>query len=203
MSEFYNYNGPSMNPTLKAGDGLRLKPCKPAAIRVGDVVVYPHPDTGRNVVHRVINVTSTGLVTRGDNNSETDPYTVRGKDVIGKVVAIRRKNRTIPLRGGLLGSLTGKAMRTRRALRALLVKVFQPSYHWLAGLQLCRFVRSRCITINVYRFKRPNGVEMQARLGNLLVARYLPGAEEWLIKPPFRFVVDESMLMEGSAVFKN
>jgi uncharacterized membrane protein len=43
---------------------------------VGDIIVYSGlcSNVGQSVVHRVINVTSGGLITKGDNNPEPDQF---------------------------------------------------------------------------------------------------------------------------------
>jgi signal peptidase I len=50
------YTGPSMNPTLRAGDGLQIEPYEGKKIRAGDVIVFVSPENGHKVTHRVISV---------------------------------------------------------------------------------------------------------------------------------------------------
>ena len=70
----FNYSGHSMNPTFKAGDGLMVLPYGRRNARPGDVIVFCSPESGRNVVHRVVRVDSKGIMTRGDNSILEDPW---------------------------------------------------------------------------------------------------------------------------------
>ena len=99
----------------------------PAEIRVGDVIVYPHPSRTVDVVHRIIEINRDGVITRGDNNNKIDPYTVQFDDIIGKVIAAKRKTRLIPVKGGKIGFCIHKLMLFRK-------------YFILYGLAPLRFV---------------------------------------------------------------
>lgn len=56
----------------------------------GDVIVYyRHNDAGMPVVeicHRMIEHTGGGYITKGDNNTDDDAWTVTNSDIVGKVV---------------------------------------------------------------------------------------------------------------------
>ncbi|MDA4116844.1 MAG: signal peptidase I [Thaumarchaeota archaeon] len=65
----------SMVPTLKIGDLVVAHSVPFSNIHVGDVIIYiqptpggscPNPE-GLTIVHRVVNITSAGLITQGDN----------------------------------------------------------------------------------------------------------------------------------------
>jgi signal peptidase I len=64
------------------GDALIIG--SPDSIAVGDVVVYVNPDLGYAIIHRVVNVTSAGYVTKGDRNPAPDPWLVQDRWVKGK-----------------------------------------------------------------------------------------------------------------------
>jgi len=67
-------DGHSMLPTLEGGDLVVIQNVPVNQIHVGDIVVYNSlcSTGGESVVHRVINITSEGLITKGDNNPYTD-----------------------------------------------------------------------------------------------------------------------------------
>jgi len=69
-------DGHSMLPTLEGGDLVVLQSVPTSDIHVGDIIVYGAPCSagGESVVHRVINVIGTGLITKGDNNEYPDQY---------------------------------------------------------------------------------------------------------------------------------
>ena len=66
------YPTPSMRPTLEVGDLVVVQAVPYSDIKVGDVIVYSPPIPGGGcqsevIVHRVVNITSVGLITQGDN----------------------------------------------------------------------------------------------------------------------------------------
>ena len=69
-------SGTSMLPTLEGGDLVVTQSVPFSQIHVGDIIVYNGlcSASGESVVHRVINVTSQGLITKGDNNQYPDQY---------------------------------------------------------------------------------------------------------------------------------
>ncbi|MGD0637295.1 MAG: signal peptidase I [Nitrososphaerales archaeon] len=68
------YPTPSMRPTLEVGDLVVVDAVQYSSIHVGDVIVFARPSFSGGcgteiVVHRVVNVTSEGLITQGDNRA--------------------------------------------------------------------------------------------------------------------------------------
>jgi len=79
----------SMSPNIRRGDAVVLRPAKPSALHVGDVVSYRSPaDQGVIITHRIIEVESTWgqVVTKGDNATRNDKP-VAMSEIIGKVSA--------------------------------------------------------------------------------------------------------------------
>ncbi len=69
-------DGYSMLPTLEGGDLVVIQNVPISQIHVGDIIVYSGLCSagGESVVHRVVDITSSGLITKGDNNPNTDQY---------------------------------------------------------------------------------------------------------------------------------
>ncbi len=67
-------DGTSMLPTLEGGDLVVIQNVPIRDIHLGDIIVYNNlcSTSGLSVVHRVVQVTSAGLITKGDNNGGTD-----------------------------------------------------------------------------------------------------------------------------------
>ena len=71
----------SMVPTLQIGDLVITENVPFSSIHVGQVIVYQQPTSagtcpnpeGLTIVHRVVAITSTGLITQGDDR-RTNPY---------------------------------------------------------------------------------------------------------------------------------
>lgn len=69
-------DGHSMLPTLEGGDLVVIQGVSLTQVHVGDIIVYNGlcSRIGQSVIHRVVNITSQGLITKGDNNAYTDQY---------------------------------------------------------------------------------------------------------------------------------
>lgn len=67
-------DGTSMLPTLEGGDLVVVQNVPIGDIHVGDIIVYNNLCSagGESVVHRVVEITGAGLITKGDNNDGTD-----------------------------------------------------------------------------------------------------------------------------------
>jgi len=73
--------GTSMEPLFHEGDFVIAD--VQADYKVGDIVVYLHPDVGR-VIHRIIDREGERYVLKGDNNSWIDGYYPSRDEIIGK-----------------------------------------------------------------------------------------------------------------------
>lgn len=76
QAETRRVDGFSMLPTLEGGDLVVIQNVPIDQVHVGDIIVYNGlcSTMGESVVHRVIQITSSGLITKGDNNPEPDQY---------------------------------------------------------------------------------------------------------------------------------
>ena len=193
-SEFSTCNGPSMNATLKPGDGLKLYTYGDRAeIRVGDVIVYPHPFGTVDVVHRIIKIRHDGVITRGDNNNKIDPYTVRFDDIIGKVIAAKRRDRLIPIKGGKTGFCIHKLMLFRK-------------YFILYGLRPLAFVSTivaeagvfnvfhPLFNLKIIHIKRNHKRQLLLVSGNNAIGRQLEESGEWQIRFPYKYFINKRRL---------
>ena len=190
------YTGPSMNPTLRAGDGLRVLPYGNKRIRPGDVVVFQDPETKRHVVHRIITIDSAGARARGDNNSRIDPWILKPEDIIGRVISVKRDNRRVTIHGGARGRITVFFVRQLKGMDLEVRRIFHPAYHMLAESGIFR----KCLRIfpktRILSFSGPKGREYQLLMGNRIIGQRLPTNDRWKIVRPFKLFVDEADLPE-------
>lgn len=72
----------SMLPTLEPGDLVVIQSVPFNSIKVGDIIVYNGQcsTSGLSVIHRVVNVTSAGLITQGDDR-RTNPLSDQRSDI--------------------------------------------------------------------------------------------------------------------------
>jgi hypothetical protein len=78
----FKAGGGSMAPFIKDGDTVEIRPG--CSFRVGDVAFLRNSED-RLILHRVIEVTPAGIITRGDSNEGNDGFTPL-KDVLGRAV---------------------------------------------------------------------------------------------------------------------
>ncbi len=78
----------SMEPTYPVGSITFVEPYEPATdvLAVGDPIMFWSPaDTTETVTHRIVEVRTDGLVTRGDANDVADDWVVPHEAVLGIV----------------------------------------------------------------------------------------------------------------------
>lgn len=79
----------SMEPTLTDQDWLVFQHIPFAHVRVGDIISFRCPIDGVPVTHRVVRRLADGhVVTRGDNNPESDPWIVGQENYRGLLIAV-------------------------------------------------------------------------------------------------------------------
>ncbi len=191
-----NYMGPSMNPALRPGDGLRVLPYGNRRICPGDVVVFQDPETKRHVVHRIVSIDSAGARTRGDNNTLIDPWILKPENISGRVLSVKRDNRRVTIHGGLRGKITTLFVRQLKTTNRSVRRIFHPAYHMLAESGIFK----KCIRIfpktRILSFNGPKGIEYQLLMGNRVIGQRLPTKDRWQIMRPFKLFVDEADLPE-------
>ncbi len=193
-SKYTMYTGPSMNPIFWSGDGLEVVPYEGAKVRVGDVVVYPHPEQGNEVVHRVIEVTPEGVHTRGDNNNKIDPYLVFIEDIRGRVATVRHESASHKVRRGYPGLLLHRYFLVRRRARIFARCHLVPAYHRFADTGLFYGWHRPFLKTKLVTFHRKDGPELLLMRGKRTIGRLAPGAHAWIIRFPYRLFIDREKL---------
>ena len=56
-------------------------------LSVGDIVVYTRASDGERIVHRVVDITDTGAITRGDANRNDDGVSVTADNLYARYIA--------------------------------------------------------------------------------------------------------------------
>jgi hypothetical protein len=164
-----------------------------AEICVGDVIVYPHPFGTVDVVRRVIEIRPDGVITRGDNNNRIDPYTVRFDDIIGKVIAAKRKNRRIPIKGGKTGFGIHKFM----LLRKYSMQYGLPPLGAVSNIIAASGIFNVLHPVLNLRVVRINGEHRRQSIlvsGNRAIGRLLEESGEWQIRFPINTLLSNAGL---------
>jgi signal peptidase len=195
------YIGPSMNPSLKAGDILKVVPYQGNKIRVGDIVVFHPPGGQSQVVHRVVSLDMRGVIrTRGDNNSNNDPCDLSVDRITGHVVSVQRGAKHIPICGGRRGSISANVRRAAKIFSRVFSNMLHPAYHYLARKGVFRKLLYPYFKPRIICYRRTNGVEMQLFVGSWVVGRRLAGQNRWRIRRPFRLFIDEKLVGDDTSL---
>ncbi len=185
------YTGFSMNPLMKQGDLLLVAPYDSPEIQVGDVVVFPDPARG-HIVHRVAAVSAQGIITKGDNIPHVDDRVLAPEEIMGRVQAIQRQGRTLPVPRQVPASLY--VLKLRQASDRALSGLLRPCYRWLGQSGLFHGLLSGWLKPKLVHFSRADDSEWQLWLGGLLIGKKSPHQSSWSIRRPFRLFIDESVL---------
>lgn len=186
-----------MSPTLNVPDVLEIEPCVGSALRCGDVVVFISPESGINVVHRVMSVGNCSVKTRGDNNNEPDSYDVPFEHVMGRVVAAGQGRKRRSIHSGTAGRFFGGLARVRQAASRYASRLLHGPYHWLARTQILTRILPRTMKPHTVCFSRPDGAVLQLFIGKRAIGRLDSDSRVWRIDRPFRLFIDESTLPYG------
>ncbi len=92
----FRAKGFSMSPFIKDGDVVTLSPLINCTPRLGDVVALISPNSGKSLIHRIIEKKKAGLVTKGDNSLCNDGL-IPIKSIMGIVTCVERKKKKVLL----------------------------------------------------------------------------------------------------------
>jgi signal peptidase len=188
------YTGPSMNPTLKAGDKLQVIPYNGRKICRGDVIVFLSPKDDQKVTHRIISIDTNGIRTQGDNNSKIDPWILSPDQILGRVDYAQRRNRWLRVYRGTMGQWYGFMLRAIHVIDSIISLLFRPVYHWLDQSGAFKHLMPLQKKMRVFSYNRPGGKELQLRFGRYPIGRLPPGRDKWQIRRPFRLFINEESL---------
>lgn len=187
--------GPSMYPILRSVDNIITEKYeKRDDIRVGDIIVYPHPDKTFDVVHRIIKIMDNGVITRGDNNSKIDPYVINFEDIKGKITAITRGKKSINIAGGRAGYIIHRIMLIRKYGVFFIEFPIRKISAIIADSKLFNFLdplfRVRIVYVN-----GKNGINREIlKLGNRAIGKRYGRDGKWFIKFPYKFFIKKDRL---------
>lgn len=196
-----SYNGTSMNPVLKAGDGIWIMPYNGKKIRRGDVIVFTPPGEDSKVVHRIAAFDKQGIRTKGDNNSGVDEYLLSPDHILGQVVYARRGRGLRKIYGGTTGRIIAGAIQTIHTIKHSLFLLLRPAYRRIIRAGVFKGWMSGWMKTRIVSFRRLEGTELHLMKGRFLIGRLLPGRMRWHIRRPFRMFFDEKILPKSPSPF--
>lgn len=80
----------SMSPTFDMDDLVLMQNIE-HTYEPGDIIMFERPDTSYPVVHRITQITDTGINTAGDATGQTDWWELEKKDIHGKAIMVQGK----------------------------------------------------------------------------------------------------------------
>jgi hypothetical protein len=182
-----------MSPTVRKFDVLYVSSYRGNKVRSGDVVVFKSAGQPLPVVHRVLSQDAFGIRTIGDNNETVDEGYLNLNHIVGRVVYLKRGSKLKRVHGGWLGSLVGRIMRLRRLLDYRISRIAHPLYDLLVRYKI--FMRWPCsIRTKVVSFAGNGAEDLQLLWRGRVIGWFEPDMDNWVIRRPFRLIVDQSLL---------
>jgi hypothetical protein len=179
-----------MRSIFRPGDRLVLEPVHLAEVRSGDVVAFRSSNGQRGaveIVHRVVAVRPEGLVTRGDNNRETDQRYVTEETLLGRVNHVERDGVVRDVHGGRRGLLRARLLRMRLAVWRSIKAVGRKPYRWLRASGLI----SRWWQPAVHKVwvSTENGLVVKYVSAGRTVAKWWPEQKRFACRKPYDLVI--------------
>lgn len=183
-----------MYPTLRSGDGLIVEPFKESSrLKVGDVIVYSSPDKLSDIVHRIIKIEESGVITRGDNNNKIDPGIVPYSSIIGIVISAKRNNKEFKIHRGNYGFAVHKLMLARRYTFPYLIFVPRKIVNLISGLGILK-VFHKCVETKIVYVRRNGNDEKLLYYKKRAIGRFLKDSNTWKIIFPYKLFIDKRKL---------
>jgi len=189
------YRGRSMNPTLREPDVLDIIPRNISALRRGDVIAFRPKKLDLIVIHRVVDVSETGIRTKGDRWNGADRHVVQAEEVLGLVQSAWRGNRSRLIVGGRAGRIRARLLQARRIIDKPFVSMIKyfAKYIQFEGILAKLWPEKRRLSVAVF------GNDERIVLRLILDRRAIGWldarrAEQWRIAPLFRPFIDLQLL---------
>ena len=84
LSARFRSTGDSMHPAIRDGEMIDIVPCDASSLRRGDIVLAAM--TRGMTLHRIVRITSEGIITRGDNATDDDGI-IASANILGKAIS--------------------------------------------------------------------------------------------------------------------
>jgi signal peptidase I len=123
----FRAKGFSMSPFIKDGDVITVSPLQNTLLRIGDIVAFIHPETGKLIVHRLVKRIDNSYFITGDNILQRDDL-IPKKNILGRVTKLERANKRIFLGLGPERHLIALSSRKKLLSLMLSLRRFIPNF---------------------------------------------------------------------------
>jgi len=181
------YQGSSMLGTFRPGDQLVVRTMGLEKMKPGDVILFRKED-GSEIVHRVVSIELSGLMTRGDNNNFPDSELVLLQDVVGLVTRLERRGKVYSVLGGKSGLLRLNLLRFWYRFMQRIVLLGRYPYRRLQQWRLiARFWHPNLTRIHL---KTDNGLLVKYIYKRRVIARWWPEKHTFECQKPYDLVIN-------------
>ncbi|MBN1315678.1 MAG: hypothetical protein JXA42_09430 [Anaerolineales bacterium] len=159
-------------------------------IEPGDIVAFLCPDTMGKMekwAHRVIKISSSGLLTRGDNNLGFDSQLLTAKQLLGRVTHVEHNGVVRPVQGGWFGLLRARILWSKIHVRNLVVKLGRRPYKLLRKSRLVPRIWRPIITRITLETDRGELIKFVSQ--DRTVARWWPDTGRFECRWPYDLVI--------------
>lgn len=178
-----------MKGTFKPGDKLTIEKIPLKQVRKGDAIIFriAKKDEDAFVVHRVVDLTPNGLVTRGDNCGEQDKELVAEENIYGRVIEYDRKGKIYRTWNSRLGMMRAGALHGRLQFIRILIFFLRKPYLMIreSGI-VAKLWRPE---IEIIHFETPNGPLIKYVHKDRTVAVYWTDKGHWWCRCPYDLIV--------------
>lgn len=97
----FRARGWSMAPFIRDGDLITVEPLSNKKPGIGEVISFVHPQSGKLVVHRAVDIDEKGLLLQGDSLQAVSDGIVPYSLLLGRVIRIERNGEHVWIGLGL------------------------------------------------------------------------------------------------------
>ena len=194
--KIYSMSGNSMYPTLS--EPMILETSTAEHYRQGDVVVFTKKNCN-TIVHRIVRLTNSGFITRGDNNLKDDEPIVQ-QDILGKVVAAYRGEKQYRVSEGSYGYRLHCYLQIRKNILRYPLRSLSFCYQILSRTDFFKKLLPRKYKPKIIQYQNS---QAQVYIGKILAGRYDVRRQHWIISRPWRIFINEKRLSKPKEVIAN
>lgn len=187
--------GNSMSPTLNHGERFLLTPVSKHHIQSGDILLFKIPNSNKEVVHRVIQCTDSGFMTRGDKASNTtDPWIITEREIIGKARIVYRFGKPYRLSQGGTGLLWHYGIRKWRQFIVGLRPLILPFYRFSSRWCYLGWILPNRFKPGIIHIKRGDHDIFFIVIGSIKIGFKTDKDPTWQIRFPWHYFIREEQL---------
>lgn len=174
-----------MRGLFRNGDYLLVAPVVFGSLRRGDVAAFD--SGGRSISHRIVGRAAAGFITQGDANQYRDKACLGPEHLIGRVMALERQGKRLPVRGGMPGRLQGAILRFINQGRRFIFFLLAFPYRLISHSRMASlFWRPRIMTVH---FSEGRETFTKYIHRGATVACWFPHERRWTCRKPYDLIL--------------